>query len=114
MTHNQEPGDYTPEPDGVSPHYLRVFPDGSEEQMQCEPGLAAWQIRPGEVICAPPRGVLRPMRPIALTEVRRDGPDGDSADAREPRHPVPPSPHLRGAQNIPPDSDPISLPGTDG
>ncbi|MFI7000722.1 hypothetical protein [Nocardia sp. NPDC050175] len=113
MTHNHEPGDYTPEPDGVSPHYLRVHPDGREEQMQCEPGLAAWQIHPGEVICARPRGVLGPMRSIPLTAVPPDGPGGDSADVREPRRPVPPSPHLRVAQNIPPDSDPISLPGTD-
>ncbi|MCM6778384.1 hypothetical protein NDR87_33095 [Nocardia sp. CDC159] len=38
---------------------------------------------------------------------------GGSAGVREPRRPVPPTPHLRGAQNIPPDSDPVSLPGAD-
>ncbi|QIS09716.1 hypothetical protein [Nocardia arthritidis] len=114
MTLNRKPGDYTLKSDGVSPDYLRVLPDGRQEQAQCEAGLVAYQVGPGVVICGRP-GLEFPVSiSFPLVEVRPDEPGGgDSTGVREPRRPVPPSPNLRGVQNIPPDSDPISLRGTD-
>lgn len=112
MTHNPEPGDYTLQPDGVSPYYLRVLPDGRHERMRCEAGKTAYQAAAGKVVCGPPGSRLLSTRVFPIPAP--DEPEGgDLAGDREPRSPVPPSPHLRGAQNIPPDSDPVSLPGID-
>lgn len=54
MQESRKPGYYTVAPDGVSPDFVHIMSDGTEEMGRCGEGLVAYQTGDGQVACQPP------------------------------------------------------------